>query len=236
MTGFHHVSVLMEECLEALAIRPEGVYVDGTLGGAGHASRVVSQLTTGRLIGIDRDSEALAAAGERLEPWKARVTLVHGNFRDLESILADLGISKVDGVLLDLGVSSYQLDRGERGFSYRFDAPLDMRMDGSDALTAGEIVNTWPQEELRRILYAYGTPPRSPPPFAGPGSGKRFHPPWPWRRSSAPPCRPRRCGKSSTLPSGAFRPCVSPSTMSWQRWRRGWTPPSTAWLPGDGWR
>ncbi len=156
MTGFHHVSVLVEECLEALAIRPEGVYVDGTLGGAGHASRVVSQLTTGRLIGIDRDMDALAAAGERLEPWRARVTLVHGNFRDLESILADLGISRVDGVLLDLGVSSYQLDRGERGFSYRFDAPLDMRMDGSDALTAGEIVNTWPQEELRRILYAYG--------------------------------------------------------------------------------
>ncbi len=156
MTEFHHVSVLLDACLEVLAIRPDGVYVDGTLGGGGHAAQVARRLTTGRLIGIDRDREALAAAGERLAPWKDRVTLVHGNFRDLKSILQEQHLDGADGVLLDLGVSSYQLDQGDRGFSYRYDAPLDMRMDGSDSLTAGEVVNTWPQEELRRILYAYG--------------------------------------------------------------------------------
>ena len=156
MSEFYHVSVLLEECLEGLDIKPDGIYVDGTLGGAGHSSRIVQQLTTGRLIGIDRDPVALAAAGERLAPWKDRVTLVHSNFCEMAQVLKDLQIPGVDGILLDLGVSSPQLDDGERGFSYMVDAPLDMRMNSQDALNAETVVNTWPQEELRRILYAYG--------------------------------------------------------------------------------
>ena len=156
MSEFHHVSVLLQECLEGLNIRPEGIYVDGTLGGAGHSSRIAQRLTTGRLIGIDRDPVALAAAGERLKPWKDRVTLVHSNFCEIKQVLSDLQIPGVDGILLDLGVSSPQLDDGQRGFSYMADAPLDMRMNGEDVLTAREVVNTWPQEELKRILYTYG--------------------------------------------------------------------------------
>ena len=156
MSEFHHVSVLLQECLEGLNIRPEGIYVDGTLGGAGHSSRIAQRLTTGRLIGIDRDPVALAAAGERLKPWKDRVTLVHSNFCEIKQVLSDLQVPGVDGILLDLGVSSPQLDDGQRGFSYMADAPLDMRMNGEDALTAREVVNTWPQEELKRILYTYG--------------------------------------------------------------------------------
>ena len=156
MSEFHHVSVLLQECLDGLNIRPDGIYVDGTLGGAGHSSRIAERLTTGRLIGIDRDSVALAAAGERLKPWKDRVTLVHSNFCEIKQVLSDLQIPGVDGILLDLGVSSPQLDDGQRGFSYMADAPLDMRMNGEDTLTAREVVNTWPQEELKRILYTYG--------------------------------------------------------------------------------
>ena len=156
MSEFHHVSVLLEECMEGLNIRPDGIYVDGTLGGAGHSSRIAALLTTGRLIGIDRDPVALKAAAQRLEPWKDRVTLVHSNFCDIATVLKDLGIDGVDGILLDLGVSSPQLDDGERGFSYMADAPLDMRMNAEDTLTAKTVVNTWSYEELRRILYAYG--------------------------------------------------------------------------------
>jgi len=156
MKEFHHVSVLLEECLDGLAIKPDGVYLDGTLGGAGHSSQIAKRLTTGRLIGIDRDPVALEAAGKRLEPYKDRVTLVHSNFCEIKQVLEDLHIPGVDGILLDLGVSSPQLDDGQRGFSYMADAPLDMRMNGKDALSAHDVVNTWPQEELRRILYAYG--------------------------------------------------------------------------------
>lgn len=156
MSEFHHVSVLLEECLDALAIRPEGIYVDGTLGGAGHSSQIVKRLTTGRLIGIDRDTVALAAAGERLKPYGDRATLVHSNFSEIAQVLADLGIDGVDGILLDLGVSSPQLDEVSRGFSYMADAPLDMRMNREDALSAYDVVNSWPQEELKRILYDYG--------------------------------------------------------------------------------
>ena len=156
MSGFHHVSVLLEECVTGLNIRPEGIYVDGTLGGAGHSCRIAEGLTTGRLIGIDRDPVALKAAGERLAPYGDRVTLVHSNFCEMASVLESLGISGVDGILLDLGVSSPQLDDGERGFSYMADAPLDMRMDGGDALTADTVVNTWSYEELKKILYEYG--------------------------------------------------------------------------------
>ena len=156
MSEFHHVSVMLRECIDGLNIRPEGIYVDGTLGGAGHSYQIASRLTTGKLIGIDRDNVALAAAGERLAPFHDRVQLVHSNFSDLPGVLSDLGISGVDGILLDLGVSSPQLDDGERGFSYMSDAPLDMRMDNTENLTAADVVNTWSQEELRRILYAYG--------------------------------------------------------------------------------
>ena len=156
MSEFHHISVLLQECLDGLNIRPDGIYVDGTLGGAGHSSQIAARLTTGRLIGIDRDPVALAAAGKRLEPFGDRVTLVHSNFCEIAQVLDGLGIEAVDGILLDLGVSSPQLDEVSRGFSYMGDAPLDMRMNSEDALTAYTVVNTWPYEELKRILYDYG--------------------------------------------------------------------------------
>ena len=156
MSEFHHVSVLLDECIEGLNIRPDGIYVDGTLGGAGHAYHIAERLSAGRLIGIDRDPVALEAAGKRLAPFAGRVTLVHSNFCRMEQVLEELGISGVDGILLDLGVSSPQLDDGSRGFSYMTDAPLDMRMDNGDVLTADTVVNTWSYEELKRILYDYG--------------------------------------------------------------------------------
>lgn len=154
---FQHKSVLLQECIDALNIRPDGIYLDGTLGGAGHSSQIARRLTEGgHLIGVDRDRTALAAAKERLAPYADRVTLVHSNFAEIDAILDSLGIPAVDGMLFDLGVSSPQLDDASRGFSYMADAPLDMRMDKDDVLTAGEVVNTWPQGELRRILYDYG--------------------------------------------------------------------------------
>ncbi len=156
MSEFHHVSVLLEECIEGLNIKPEGTYVDGTLGGAGHSSRIAALLNTGRHIGIDRDPVALKAAGERMQPWADRVTLVHSNFCEIACVLDDLGIGGVDGILLDLGVSSPQLDDGERGFSYMVDAPLDMRMNNEDSLSAYNVVNGWSYEELKKILYEYG--------------------------------------------------------------------------------
>ena len=156
MSEFYHVSVLLDECIQGLNIKPDGIYVDGTLGGAGHSSQIAARLTTGRLIGIDRDPVALKAAGERLAPYTDRVTLVHSNFCEIASVLEQLQIPGVDGILLDLGVSSPQLDDGARGFSYMADAPLDMRMNNEDALTAHIVVNTWPYEELKRILYEYG--------------------------------------------------------------------------------
>lgn len=156
MTEFHHVSVLLDECIQGLNIKPDGIYVDGTLGGAGHSSHIAAKLTTGRLIGIDRDPVALQAAGERLAPFGSRVTLVHSNFCRIASVLEELNISGVDGILLDLGVSSPQLDDGSRGFSYMVDAPLDMRMNSQDTLDAGTVVNTWSYEELKRILFEYG--------------------------------------------------------------------------------
>jgi len=153
---FHHVSVLLEECIEGLAIKPDGIYVDGNLGGAGHSSRIAAELTTGRHIGIDRDPIALKAAAKRLQPWQDRVTLVHSNFCEIASVLEELNIEGVDGILLDLGVSSPQLDDGDRGFSYMVDAPLDMRMNSEDSLSADTVVNTWSYEELKKILYEYG--------------------------------------------------------------------------------
>lgn len=153
---FVHQSVLLRPAVEALAIRPDGIYLDGTLGGAGHSYQIAARLTTGRLIGLDRDEVALAAARQRLQPYIDRVTLVHSNFAQLSQVLDQLEIPAVDGMLFDLGVSSPQLDDAERGFSYMHDAPLDMRMDRSGGLTAYEVVNTWPEAELKRILYTYG--------------------------------------------------------------------------------
>lgn len=153
---FTHRPVLLDECIENLKIRPDGVYLDGTLGRAGHSREIAKRLTTGRLICVDRDDAALEAAKERLTDWMDRVTLVHSNFDQVGDIVADLGLPGVDGMLFDLGVSSPQLDDGARGFSYMADAPLDMRMDRSEGLTAADVVNTWPQEELKRILFQYG--------------------------------------------------------------------------------
>ena len=156
MSEFYHVSVLLQECIDGLDIKPDGIYVDGTLGGAGHSSQIAKRLTTGRLIGIDRDPVALKAAGERLAPYADRVTLVHSNFCEIKQVLEDLGIAGVDGILLDLGVSSPQLDEASRGFAYMADAPLDMRMNSEDPLSAYDVVNTWEHSELKRILYDYG--------------------------------------------------------------------------------
>ncbi|MBQ4581997.1 MAG: 16S rRNA (cytosine(1402)-N(4))-methyltransferase RsmH [Oscillospiraceae bacterium] len=155
--SYGHKPVLLDECLEALAIRPDGIYLDGTLGRAGHSLEIARRLTEGgRLIGVDRDETALAAAEVRLAEFRDRVTLVHSNFSCIHQILDELGLEKIDGMLFDLGVSSPQLDDAERGFSYMNDAPLDMRMDRTAALTAREVVNFWSYEELRRILFEYG--------------------------------------------------------------------------------
>ena len=153
---FAHKTVLLHETVDMLNVKPDGIYLDGTLGGAGHSLEICKRLTTGRLIGVDRDTVALEAAKKRLEAHLDKVTLVHSNFSELGAILDSLDIACVDGMLFDLGVSSPQLDDGERGFSYMADAPLDMRMNRDDSLTAYEIVNTWPREELRRILFEYG--------------------------------------------------------------------------------
>ncbi len=153
---YRHYSVLLKESIEALNIKPDGIYVDGTLGGGGHSLEIAKRLTTGRLIAIDRDSRALVRAGERLRDYAGVISFVHGNFADIASILDSQGVSLVDGMLFDLGVSSPQLDEAERGFSYMADAPLDMRMDEQSGLTAREIVNTWPEDKLKRILFDYG--------------------------------------------------------------------------------
>ncbi len=164
---FSHIPVLLEECLENLNIRPDGIYMDGTLGGAGHSSEILKRLSgNGLLIGIDRDNEALAAAGKRLqavrealpgaEEDKPRFRTVKSNYGDIKAVLRDLNVTAVQGILLDLGVSSYQLDNPERGFSYMKDAPLDMRMDAEESFTAADLVNTYSEQELTRILRDYG--------------------------------------------------------------------------------
>ena len=153
---FTHYPVMLQECIEGLNIRPDGIYLDGTLGRAGHSREIAKRLTTGRLICVDRDDAALEAAQTRLADWMDRVTLVHSNFDKVSDILDDLGLRGIDGMLFDLGVSSPQLDDGSRGFSYMADAPLDMRMDRSEGLTAADVVNGWDQNELRRILLQYG--------------------------------------------------------------------------------
>ena len=153
---YTHEPVLLNECIEALAIRPDGVYVDGTLGRAGHAREIAARLEGGRLVAVDRDQAALDAAPGRFGALMDKVTLVHGNFRDLPALLDGLGLDAVDGMLFDLGVSSPQLDDGARGFSYMKDAPLDMRMDQTSALTAAEVVNTWDERAMKEIFWKYG--------------------------------------------------------------------------------
>lgn len=155
--AFQHYSVLLEETIENLNIRQDGIYADGTLGGGGHALEVVKRLSgKGRFFGIDQDDAAISAAGERLAAYKERITLIRSNYCNMQAALAEYGIEKVDGIVLDLGVSSYQLDTEERGFSYRFDTALDMRMDRRQQLTAKEIVNEYPETELYRIIRDYG--------------------------------------------------------------------------------
>ena len=156
MSEFRHAPVLLEECIAGLNLRPDGIYVDGTVGGGGHSAEIAKKLTDGRLIGVDRDETALRAAAEKLAPFGEKVTLVRSNFDRIGEVLDELGLDRVDGMLFDLGVSSPQLDDPERGFSYMADAPLDMRMDRASALTAREIVNEWPEGELRRIFSVYG--------------------------------------------------------------------------------
>lgn len=154
---FSHKSVLLKECIENLAVKPEGIYVDGTLGGGGHAWHVAARLSDkGRLIGIDQDEAAIKAAGERLSQYGSKITIVRDNYRNMDKVLDLLGVELVDGILLDLGVSSYQLDTPERGFSYREDAPLDMRMDQRAGRTAKDIVNGCSEMELYRIIRDYG--------------------------------------------------------------------------------
>lgn len=155
--AFHHVPIMVREVLSLLAPERGGVFVDGTLGGGGHAEAVLNALPEdGRLFGIDRDDEALAAAGARLAPFGVRFTAIKGNFFEMKPLLAAKGIEHVDGILLDLGVSSHQLDKAERGFSYKAEAPLDMRMDQTAPLDAYTVVNTWPKDELVHIFYEYG--------------------------------------------------------------------------------
>ena len=153
---FKHTSVLLNETIGSLMVRPDGVYLDGTLGGAGHSSLIASKLTTGHLYGFDQDEDAIKAASERLDEFKDKVTVIRENYRNAVRILKEMGITGADGIMLDLGVSSYQFDNGERGFSYNTDAPLDMRMDTRKDLTAAVIVNEYPEEEIRRILRDYG--------------------------------------------------------------------------------
>ncbi|MDO4302432.1 MAG: 16S rRNA (cytosine(1402)-N(4))-methyltransferase RsmH [Bacillota bacterium] len=155
--SFEHKSVLLFETIEGLKIRPDGIYVDGTLGGGGHSAQIAARLKdSGRLIGIDQDQAAIDAAKSRLADFGSKVTIVRDNYRNTKSVLASLGITKIDGMMLDLGVSSYQLDTGERGFSYRFDTPLDMRMDQRQSFCARDIVNDYSEMELYRVIRDYG--------------------------------------------------------------------------------
>ncbi len=154
--NFSHRSVLLDECIEGLNIKPDGIYVDGTAGGGGHSFEIAKRLDTGRLICIDQDEAAICAATARLSPFSERVTLVRNNFSNVRAVCESLGIERIDGMLLDLGVSSYQLDTAERGFSYNADAPLDMRMDNRATLNAEIVVNTYSAGELKKILFDYG--------------------------------------------------------------------------------
>ena len=154
--NFKHTPVLLNECLEGLNIKPDGIYVDGTLGGGGHSGEILKRLTTGKLIAFDKDSDALNSTSQKLKQYEDKIIYVKSDFKNMYDIIKEKGFDGVDGILLDLGVSSYQIDTPERGFSYRFDGYLDMRMDKDNNLTAYDVVNNYPREELLRILYNYG--------------------------------------------------------------------------------
>ena len=154
--NFHHVSVLLNECIENLNIKPDGIYVDGTMGGGGHSLEIAKRIETGRLICIDQDPNAHEAAGKRLEEHKEKITFVRDNFGNIKHILDELGIEEIDGMLLDIGVSSHQLDEAERGFSYQQDAPLDMRMNPDKPFSAYNVVNEYDEDELDRVIFTYG--------------------------------------------------------------------------------
>ena len=156
INNFEHTPVMLNECLDGLNIRPDGIYVDGTLGGGGHSGEILKRLTTGKLIAFDKDDDALMSTGEKLKVYKDKVIFVKSDFKNMFEKVHELGFQQVDGILLDLGVSSYQIDTAERGFSYRFDSRLDMRMDRTSKLSAYEVVNNYSSEELIRILYNYG--------------------------------------------------------------------------------
>ena len=156
---FHHVPIMLDQVLDGLNIKPDGIYFDGTLGGAGHSKEILKRLKSGLLIGCDKDTEALSVSEKRLNEISSQFVLVHDDYKNYKQILQKLNIQKVDGILLDLGVSSYQLDNASRGFSYRFDAPLDMRMDTTSSLTAEQVINTYSQQELEKVLFEYGEEP-----------------------------------------------------------------------------
>ncbi len=153
---FKHIPVMLNECLEGLNLKDNGIYVDGTIGGAGHSSEILSRTKTAKIVGIDRDTDALTVCKERLSKFSNRVTLIHDNFKNIKNILDDLGIESVDGILVDLGVSSYQLDNEERGFSFRYNSKLDMRMNKEQKLSAYDVVNTYSLEELKNVIKDYG--------------------------------------------------------------------------------
>ena len=190
---FEHKSVLLYETVDSLNIKPDGIYVDGTLGGGGHAYEVLKRLgPKGRLIGIDQDADAIQAASGRLKEYGEKVTIVRSNYRNIKEVLSSLGIEKVDGIYLDLGVSSYQLDTAERGFTYRENAPLDMRMDQRNEKTAADIVNEYSEMELYRIIRDYGEDVykrQAPPPWPGPCCWQRRGRFW---RSAGPGSRYQR--------------------------------------------
>ena len=152
INNFKHTPVMLNECLEGLNIKPDGIYVDGTLGGGGHSGEILKRLTTGKLIAFDKDDDALSSTSKKLKEYSDKVIYVKSDFKNMYEKVRELGYESVDGILLDLGVSSYQLDTPERGFSYRFDSRLDMRMDKSSSLSAYEVVNNYPKEDLIRIL------------------------------------------------------------------------------------
>lgn len=241
MSGaYTHRPVLLEEAIQGLAIRPDGVYVDGTLGRGGHSEAIVRGLTAGgRLLCIDRDSQALEEGRARLAPWAGQITFLHGNFGDLAALLDGAGVERVDGMLFDLGVSSPQLDDPARGFSYQADAPLDMRMDQGETLTAWTVVNQWPRQELRRVLASMGrsgTPPPLPPPSSGPGRQVPLRPPAPWWRSSGRPAGSRPAGEAAsgqTEFSGASGSAVNDELTAISRMLQAAIPRLKT---GDGWR
>ena len=226
---FSHYSVMLPQCMEGLHIKPDGTYIDGTAGGAGHSKAIAERLTTGRLLSFDRDPDAVAEAAKRLAPYPT-AEVIHSEFARIPEVLAEKGIPGADGILLDLGVSSYQLDNPERGFAYSVDAPLDMRMS-REGMTAAELLNSYDTDAMARIFREFGEE-RFAYPIAKKIAAQRekepFFIPASWSISSMRPSRPLPAVRADTPPSGSFRRCVSPSTASWISFRNAWIPHLTA--------